>query len=314
MTVPAPVAAGVPAGAHGLFDRVSQIVASMAGGNFDWPLHAIYLKARAVARELHATGLDWKFFKSTPLHALLTIVATLTQCLYLATHPQWRNRFWRMAILFVPYFLCLSYQIWESHFTVTRHVLAINLAFNLILAARPTKRWALWFLLGNCFVPYGIYKFVDFGLETPQRMEFKVEAGERLDGAVTAAYGAGWSGPEWNTRRAWRWSMNRRALVVLTNARPQPVVVRLSFNVRTLAPRDLRLSVRGVPAWAGHLEAKPATLALETRSFSLPPGRTEVELTTPQPVSPAGVPPNADVRPLAFMVSEFAIEVAAPPP
>ena len=60
-----------------------------------------------------------------------------------------------MGIVFIPLFLCVAYQVWYSHFTVTRHALPITLAFNLILAARPNRRWLIWFVLGNCFRALG---------------------------------------------------------------------------------------------------------------------------------------------------------------
>ena len=43
--------------------------------------------------------------------------------------------------------------------TVARHALPITLAFNLVLAMRAPRGWLAWFLLGNCFVPYGVYQF-----------------------------------------------------------------------------------------------------------------------------------------------------------
>ena len=293
-------------GGAGLLERLR---ASMVGDNINWPLRAILRKLGEVIAVIRQGGVDWPhFYKSTPLHALLTIVATLTQCLYLATHREWKNRLWRVGIVFVPLFLCVAYQVWYSHFTVTRHALPITLAFNLLLAARPNRRWLLWFLLGNCFVPYGIYKFVSFGLETPHPAEFAVAASLPPGVSVDANFAAGWTAPEWDSRRAWRWADGQRATILLANGGRQALEVELACSALSNTVRDLRVSVRGAAVWEGPLGPQPGT-PLHTRKFTLPPGVTVVAFETPQPVSPAG----ADGRRLAFMVSDLTIAVAAPP-
>src|SRR4029079_46280 len=86
------------------------------------------------------TGAIWwrtwytEIYTNNALHALLTIISVLTRCVYLLTHREWNNPIWRAGIIFVPYFLCISFIPWVSHFTVTRHALTITLAFNLVLA------------------------------------------------------------------------------------------------------------------------------------------------------------------------------------
>ena len=280
---------------------------SLAGKNFDWPLHAIYRKAVEVLTLIHQGGIDWpQFYKSAPLHALLTIIATLTQCLYLVTHREWKNRLWRLGIVFVPLFLCIGYQVWYSHLTVTRHALPITLAFNLLLAARPNRRWLIWFVLGNCFVPYGIYKFVAYGLEMPQPAEFTVEAaaalGTTVDTTVDANYGAGWSGPEAAARAVWREATGERATLVLANGDARALETALSFQARTAAPREVTVRVRGLVVWRGRLLPGPAPATLRTQSFLLPPGETVVEFSLP-----LSVPPSA------LALSGLRIEVAPAP-
>jgi hypothetical protein len=280
---------------------------SLAGKNFDWPLHAIYRKTVEVLAVIRQGGIDWpRFYKSTPLHALLTIVATLTQCLYLVTHREWRNRLWRVGIVFVPLFLCIGYQVWYSHLTVTRHALPITLAFNLLLAARPNRRWLLWFLLGNCFVPYGVYKFVAYGLETPQPAEFTVEAAAALeataDTTVDASYGAGWSGPEVAGREAWREAAGERAALVLANGGLLPLETELSLQARTAGPREVTVSVRGSVIWQGRLAPGPSPSSLRAQKFILPPGETVVEFSLPSSAAPS-----------AFAVSGLRLGVAAVP-
>ena len=37
--------------------------------------------------------------------------------------------------------------------------LLVFVVFNLLLAARRSRAWLIWFLLGNCFVPFGVRYF-----------------------------------------------------------------------------------------------------------------------------------------------------------
>lgn len=299
---------------------------SMVGANLDWPFHAIVRKLGEVLAFIRGGGVDWhRSYRSVELHALLTIIATLTQCLYLVIHPAWRNRLWRVGIVFVPYFFVISYNVWESHFTVTRHALPITLAFNLLLALRPRRSWLVWFLLGNCFVPYGVYRFAEFGLEGPTPPEFVLQGPALAPGILAEAYrdvepagpvssrdpAYGWAGPEHTRRAIWRWAMGRRADLVLTNAGSRPIRVRMAFGSESLVPRELRMQVRGTTVWQGAIAAKPVLTPVRTGEFELPPGETVVEFTTDVP--PALENDNADARRLAFMVSDPVLLVTAPP-
>jgi hypothetical protein len=301
---------------------------SMVGANLDWPFHAILRKLGEVLAYIRDGGVDWRrFYRNEQLHALLTIIATLTQCLYLITHPALKNRLWRVGIVFVPYFFVISYNVWASHFTVTRHALPITLAFNLLLALRPKRSWLVWFLLGNCFVPYGLYRWVDFGLEGPLQPEFVVVGAPLPAGTLTEAYRGvapagyvaapagpqyGWAGPEHTHRGIWRWAMSQRGSLVLANAGRGPIEVRLAFASESLVPRALWVSVRGLKVWAGPIAAKPVLTPVRTDAFLLPPGETVVEFSTDVPATLENS--NADARRLAFMVSDPAVVVTGSPP
>jgi hypothetical protein len=137
---------------------------TVGGDNMDWPFRAIAEKLAKVRSAAWHGDINWsRWYLDYNLHAVLTIVATLTQCFYLLTHRDWSNRLWRVGVVFVPFFLCIGYPAWDSHFTVTRHALPITLAFNLLLSMRPNRSWLAWFVLGNCFVPYGILHFIIYG-------------------------------------------------------------------------------------------------------------------------------------------------------
>src|SRR4029453_8279693 len=138
---------------------------------------------------------DFELYKSYNLHALLTIISTLTQIVVLAPHRDWGRPPWRWGAVVAAYFACISFLSWESHFTITRHALPMTLVFNLLLAARPTKAWVVGSLLGNCFVPFGV-AFFDNMREfhsPPPLPEFVIEAPANIAAApVEVRYGKGW--------------------------------------------------------------------------------------------------------------------------
>jgi hypothetical protein len=135
--------------------------AAFDGDNMDWPLRAMVRRLGETGVAVGKGGIQWsRWFFDDNLHTILTAVSILAQCAYLLLHPLPRNRFWRMGVIFVPFFLCIGDQAWAVHFTLARHALPITLAFNLMLSARPGRRWPLWFILGNCFVPYGVLHLI----------------------------------------------------------------------------------------------------------------------------------------------------------
>jgi hypothetical protein len=289
---------------------------SIAGGNLAWPLQGIMAKlgefsVHAVNGDIHWGQWYSELYRSESLHALLTIIATVTQCIYLLTHREWNNRIWRAGAIFVPYFLCISFIPWESHFTITRHALPITLAFNLILAMSARRGWLVWFLLGNCFVPYGIYQFTIYGqgVQTPPA-EYEITAPGPPGPAVTVRFGDGWSDQEWTRRHSWRWAVARRASLLVNNPTGNSLEAGLSFITRSVSSRDLEVRVRGVSIWAAHsIRSKESVL---TARFPLPPGETVVSLETPLPAVPSGR--SDDDRRLSFMVQDLQISLSVPPP
>lgn len=287
-----------------------------------WPLQGIGRKLGEVIVVASQGGIRWaQFYKDYQLHALLTIIATLTQCIYLLTHRAWENRVWRMAAVFVPFFLCISYPSWENHFNVTRHVMPVTLGFNLVLAMRPSRRWLLWFLLGNCFVPYGVLEFYYYGRVGTQPPEvFTVVGAPLANTYVNARYGTGWFGPESNQRITWRWAASQNATMMLSNAHPQPVEVDLAFSTLSPAARDLRVSVRDKVAgpgpngretviWSGSIDSGHESV--RSQKFILPPGETIVSFTTSSPPTVRGID---DPREVAFMLADLQLTVTEAPP
>jgi hypothetical protein len=288
---------------------------SFAGGNLAWPLQGIMMKLGEFS--VHAVNGDilwshWysELYRSESLHALLTIIATLTQCIYLLTHREWNSRIWRAGAIFVPFFIFIGFPAWESHFTITRHALPITLAFNLILATRAHRGWLAWFLLGNCFVPYGIYQFTIYGqgVQTPPA-EYEISAPVPSGPAVTARFCDGWSDAEWTRKHTWRWAVDRQASLLITNPTGNTLEAGLSFTTRSISPRELAIRVRGVSVWMAH-SVQPKE-SVQTARFPLPPGETVVTLETPVPAVPSGR--NDDDRRLSFMVQDLQINLSVPP-
>jgi hypothetical protein len=293
-----------------------RMAATADGDNLDWPLRGIMGKLgefSVVAVHGHIRWHRWFFelYKSPELHALLTIVALLTQCLYVLTHRVWENRLWRVGALFVPFFLCIGAPSWESHFTITRHALPITLAFNLLLAMRPGRAWFVWFLLGNCFVPFGIYQFYHYlganRLSPPPPAEFQI-VNPPSAAAASVHFGPGWSDFEWNDRKSWRWAAQQEADLLITNPTHQMLDAEMSFVVESVDSRDLEVAVRDVRLWAGSV-AGTGRLVRPSR-FSLPPGETLVEFRTPQPLAPRE---PADNRLVSFKLQALELNLTLPP-
>jgi hypothetical protein len=284
------------------------------GDNIAWPLRGIMAKlgelsVRAGRGEIHWHKWYTEFYTSEPFHALLTIIATLTQCIYLLTHREWTNRLWRVGALFVPFFLCISFLSWESHFTVTRHALPITLAFNLVLAMRARRSWIVWFVLGNCFVPFGIYQFSVYGSSTLNApAEYRIARATSPDLSLDVRYGDGWSKLEWTRKHTWRWAVNKRASLVLINPTKRPLEVEMFFTTRSIFPRDLVMSTPGAEIWSRRVGAAP--IKVQTSKFPLPPGETAITFSSPQaPVRPDSF---GDDRQLAFLLQDLRFNLVAP--
>jgi hypothetical protein len=258
------------------------------GGNLTLPFRGMMEKlgefsVTAVHGPIRWHRLFFEIYKSYDLHAVLTIIAVLAQSVYLALHRNWRDPLWRWGAVTVVYFSCISFLSWESHFTITRHALPMTLLFNLGLAARPTKAWLIWFLLGNCFVPFGIRYFDGMReFRTPPPLpEFAIVAPGVPAGAVQVKYGTGWSRQQWWPDATWRWGNAPVSTVVLTNRAAQPVRVELGFITRTLEPRPLAVTRANETLLRLELPAGRKIITLPV--ITLPPGETTLTFTTAGP-------------------------------
>jgi len=291
---------------------------ALAGGNFAFPLQGIMAKLGEFSVQATSGDIHWpewysEWYANYTLHALLTILATLTQCIFLLTHREWDNRFWRTGAIFVPYFLCINYFAWESHFTVTRHALPITLAFNLVLALRPRRSWLVWFVMGNCFVPHGIYQFTIRDLAqqlTAPPVEYRVKAIPPSVPSLQLRFDRGWGDEEWTRKHTWRWGTARHATLVICNPTRQTMEAGLSFTVRSISRRDLMVRVRDGQLWT--TPELQSSIAVETMRFLVPPGETVVEFEST--ADPVRLEHGDDQRPLSFLVQDMQISQSAPAP
>lgn len=261
------------------------------GGNLERPLAGMMGKLGEFSVTAFHGPIRWRrvffeLYKSYDLHAVLTIVAVFTQCLYLSVYREWENRLWRMAAIFVPYFLCIGFLSWESHFTVTRHALPITLVFNLLLAIRPRRGWLVWFLIGNCFVPFGVHYFWRQPLNRPpaKPAEFALVTSVIDGSGVQVAYANGWSPQQWNGVDTWRWGAGQFSELSLRNEAAQALAGELSFLTRSPGPRELRVALRNETIWSGRLAGGRQTISI---ALNLPPGETRLVFSTQEPPTSA---------------------------
>lgn len=258
------------------------------GGNLTLPFRGIMEKLGEFSVVASHGPIRWhrwwhEIYKSYDLHALLTIIAVLVQGVYLALHREWRNPLWRWGAVTALYFSCISFLSWESHFTITRHALPMTLAFNLLLAARPTKAWAIWFLAGNCFVPFGIRYFdgMRYYKVPPPPVEFSVAAPPAVGTAVQARYGDGWSPQQWDGSSTWRWARAGRAILALRNDTGRTVQAEVRFLARSRAPRQLEVRAGDALIFRGDLPDVREVVALPV--LTLPPGELVLTFTASGP-------------------------------
>lgn len=258
------------------------------GGNLTQPMQGIMEKLGEFSVTATHGPIRWhrfffELYKSYALHALLTIVAVMTQSIYVVLHREWRDPLWRWGAVTVAYFSCISFLSWESHFTVTRHALPITLLFNLLLAKRPTRAWLIWFLLGNCFVPFGIRNFDSLrDVHSPAPLpEFEIVASAGKNAPVDLSYGAGWSSQQWSPDTTWRWATGETATLVLHNRGSRPARGELRFITRTLVPRVLEIKRGNTSVFREKLAAGRHVLAV--RNLQLAPGETRLAFSTDEP-------------------------------
>jgi hypothetical protein len=284
-------------------------------GNLTWPFQGMIEKLGEFSVTAFHGPIRWhrwffELYKSYDLHAVLTIISVMTQTIFLALHRDWRNPLWRWGAVVAVYFSCISFLSWESHFTITRHALPMTLVFNLLLAVRPGKRWLIWFLLGNSFVPFGVRYFHSMpDVHSPAPLPEFAIAAPATGGAsaLEVRYGEGWSSQQWWPDATWRWSRGEQATIILRNTSSRPLYGEMRFLARSFHLREFRVSLGERTILEGRLPAArhPITLKLP----DLPPGESTLRFIVSGETSKADDDTSGDVT---FKMENPQVTVTSP--
>ena len=229
------------------------------------------------------------------------VVGIAVQAAFFAA--RWRlfaDAWWRVGAAYAALMLTLGTAVWEGYpGAFTRVLLPLTLAFNVL--AHRTRAALAWLILGNLGIAAGFLVLRDFPVNTRE-----LSAGRSGGVATVVQIGDGWFGAERTSKHLWSWSSGRSLLVVETWAEA-PVVARLDFSLRTLAPRTVIIRQAGLELWRGAVGEIAAGHAVSVR---LAPGRTLLEFSTDTPATREG--PAADARALAFALYDPRLSVPNP--
>ena len=258
------------------------------------PFFALPSKARELVGVWRTYGFDWA------VRDELLVAATLAvQIGFLLARPQPREPWWRIGASFAAFGAFLGWPVWEGFpSAAARALLPVSLAFNRLVPR--TRRGLLLLAVGNL----GVLALPDlFGSVVPtEQVAF-------ADG-IGARYGDEWLMPERAGRDTWRWASGT-ATLTLDNPNVGPRAVTLDFQLRSVSPRSVAVSVATNPPTTGHFTLLPdRPVRASLGPLTLPPGRTTVVFSTDLP---AWIEPGSKQRPLAFSVHRLQANVAPIP-
>lgn len=259
--------------------------------NFAWPLAGWGRRGGEFWTQLTHTG------SATPtaagITALLAFLGLTAQALWFLTHPQPRDRIWRLGAVYTLLFVFLSYVVWEGEpGAATRVLLPLTLAFALV-AVRQRLSW-IWLLAGLLPVAAGFESLRVVPHDTRELAAGRIEG----DGYVLQTGGDFYSA-ERNPHDCWAWSAGHGTVSIRrkSNAAPFPAPVFLEFELRTLQPGTSRVRLGETVLWQA--ATSPAWQSVQ---IALPPGAKSGDLTieTDTPAVAESAAPNS--RRLALAV------------
>jgi hypothetical protein len=255
------------------------------------PFFALPAKARELADVWRTHG-----FNPAVRDELLLAATLAVQIGFLIARPQPQQPWWRIGASFAAFAAFLGWPVWEGFpSAAARALLPVSLAFNRLVPR--TRRGLLLLVVGN------------LGLVTVPDLFDSVIPTEQLtfvDG-VGARYQGGWLVPEYAGRDTWRWASGT-ATLALDNPQAGPRLVTLDFQLRSVLPRSVTVSIATDPRNTSRLTLLPdQTVPVRLGPFALPPGRTTVVFSTDLP---PWVEPGPAHRPLAFSVHRLYADVA----
>ena len=123
-------------------------------GNFTWPLLGLGLHLKTCLNELVAGNWDGRFSMG-----LLGAVGFSTQAWALLRRPNLHSGWWRTGAAYAALLLFLSPWVWSGYWAVSRVVLPMTIAFNLLLPSSNRAFWPLW-ALGNISILHAVWRFL----------------------------------------------------------------------------------------------------------------------------------------------------------
>jgi len=138
--------------------------AGVDGGNLGLPLSGLFTRLKEIASHLSAQPVASvsDLLLHPAIQCGLLIVSVLTQLIFLLKNPQRNDALWRWGVLAGTLGLCLGWATWEAFYTVTRHLLPLHVAFNLLLVRSENRAVWFWLIIGNLHVLPRVLYWVDF--------------------------------------------------------------------------------------------------------------------------------------------------------
>ncbi|HVU35683.1 MAG TPA: hypothetical protein VHE61_19745 [Opitutaceae bacterium] len=270
--------------------------------NFAWPFVGYFEKWQEALRPFFHSG------SGVIGRAEVFVMIGLTvQWLFFALRPRWRDPWWRVGAIYALLMVVLGSAVWEGYpGAAPRVLLPMTLAFNILLPRG--RRWWVLLILGNLLV----WPSADI-LVPPGRESFQVRGSREL--RVVEANGdelgarfndRQWYGLERSYFDYWRWARGP-ATLVFHNPHPFPLTVDIRFRLKSSDERTVTVAAGSRVLWHGPTEQTEPALVF--RNVVLPPGDTPWQFTTDRP---AELPPNGDLRKVAFRVCDLVITIEAP--